>query len=64
MSLYTIAAANLTTADDRRRRPAVDGGQITRTLVLCLFVAVGLAGAQRAAHSGAAPVGAAATIEH
>ena len=38
MSLYTIAESSLTTAADRKRRPFVDKGQITRTLVLCVVL--------------------------
>lgn len=42
MSLYTLAETSLTTAADRKRRPLVDTGQVTRTVVLCavLLVAV------------------------
>lgn len=42
MSLYTFAAANLTTAVDRERRAAIDRGQITRTLILCALLLVAL----------------------
>jgi membrane-bound lytic murein transglycosylase B len=42
MSLYTFAASNLTTTDDRRRRPAMNAGQITRTLVLFAVFVVAL----------------------
>ncbi len=42
MSLYSFAEANLTTIADRRRRPFVDKGQITRTLVICAVLLVGL----------------------
>lgn len=34
MSLYSFAEASLTTRNDRRRRPAIDAGQIARTLLL------------------------------
>lgn len=47
MSLYTIATSSLTTHDDRRRRPAINSGQVTRTLVLCLVFAVALVAARR-----------------
>lgn len=42
MSLYTFAATNLTTSDDRKRQPAIDKGQITRTLILCALVLIAL----------------------
>ena len=42
MSLYTFAAANLTTADDRKRCPAVDKGQVIRTIAFCLTLAAAL----------------------
>lgn len=51
MSLYTIAAASLTTNDDRKRRPAIDQGMIVRTLVLCLLAAVALAVMHRWSHA-------------
>ena len=38
MSLYSFAAANLTTTADRKRKPALDKGQALRTLCLCLIV--------------------------
>ena len=42
MSLYSFAETSLTTAADRKRRPFVDKGQITRTLVLCTILLVAL----------------------
>ncbi len=42
MSLYSFAETSLTTAADRKRRPFVDMGQITRTLVLCTILLVAL----------------------
>ena len=42
MSLYSFAEANLTTTADRKRRPFVDKGQVTRTLILCTILFVGL----------------------
>lgn len=43
MSFYTFAAGSLTTAADRKRRPAVDAGQVLRTFVLFLSLAALLA---------------------
>ena len=51
MSLYTIAAASLTTHDDRKRRPAVDAGMIARTLVLSLLAALALMVMHRQSHA-------------
>ena len=51
MSLYTIATSSLTTHDDRRRRPAIDGGQIARTLTLCLLFAIALVAMARQSHA-------------
>ena len=42
MSLYTFAAASLTTADDKKRCPAVDRGQVTRIVAFCLTLALAL----------------------
>ena len=42
MSLYSFAAANLTTDDDRQRRPAVNRAQIVRTLAFFLAVVAAL----------------------
>ena len=39
MSLYTFAAASLTTHDDRKRDPAINKGQLVRTIVFCLTLA-------------------------
>ena len=44
MSLYSFAEANLTTAADRKRRPAVTEGQVARTLAVSVAMAVGLVG--------------------
>ena len=51
MSLYTIAAASLTTHDDRTRRPAIDPGMVARTLVLCLLAALALVLMHRQSHA-------------
>ena len=51
MSLYTIATSSLTTPDDRRRRPAVNQGQVRRTLALCLVFAVALVAMARHSHA-------------
>ncbi len=40
MSLYTLAAASLTTSRDRNRHPAANRGQIARTLLLTLVLAL------------------------
>ncbi len=40
MSFYTFAAANLTTADDRKRSPTVNKGQVARVIAFCLTLAV------------------------
>ena len=42
MSLYSFAAANLTTADDRKRRPCINKGQATRIVAFWLILAVAL----------------------
>ena len=42
MSLYTFAETSLTTAADRKRRPFVDKGQITRAFFLCAVLLVAL----------------------
>lgn len=51
MSLYDFAAANLTTDHDRKRRPAVNNGQILRTLVLMVLFIVGLVVMSRQGHA-------------
>ena len=52
MSLYTIAAASLTTRDDHRRRPAVDRGQVLRALALCLVVALAVVATRQSRAAG------------
>lgn len=54
MSLYSFAAANLTTPDDRKRRPAVNFGQITRTLILLTLMLATLTLAKQLSHAAAA----------
>lgn len=51
MSLYSIAAASLTTSDDRKRRPAINQGQVLRTLAFCLVCAVALVVMHRQSHA-------------
>lgn len=57
MSLYLIATTSLTTPADRRRRPALDHGQLGRALGLCVIAFLALA---VMAHYGRASLGAAA----
>lgn len=52
MSLYTFATDNLTTFADLRRRPAIDIGQLVRTL--SLFIAFAIASGTVAHRSQAA----------
>ena len=40
MSFYTFATGSLTTTRDRNRHAAVNKGQIARTVILCLVMAV------------------------
>ena len=51
MSLYTFAAANLTTAADRKRRPIINQGQILRTVILCALVVIALAVVSNRSHA-------------
>ena len=51
MSFYTFTAANLTTAADRRRRPAIDSGQVTRALVFLFAAALALVTVAKRGHA-------------
>ena len=51
MSLYTFTTETFTTAADRKRRPAIDRGQIVRTLALCVLSLVALVIMARRGHA-------------
>ena len=55
MSLYTFAATALTTPDDFKRRPAVDVGQVVRTLALLSLALIALTISRHLAHAKIAP---------
>ncbi len=53
MSLYTFAATSLTTSDDCKRRPAVNAGQVVRTLVLLALALMALTISRQLSHANA-----------